>query len=152
MGTQHRFAYFYFMQGQPEQIQATIQETVAGHLRGIVGTLTVETLYRDQKSFQDKVRDEAHRFAIMGHRQRRAKARTTSRLEQIPGLGPKKRRELLRQFGGLQGVIGAGIDDTAREPDHIATRLTVIFFFGERNMHNVGTLSATMKRNDNDIV
>ena len=44
-----------------EQVQATIQETVAGHLRGIVGTLTVETLYRDQRSFQDKVREEAHR-------------------------------------------------------------------------------------------
>lgn len=43
-----------------EEITATIQETVAGHLRGIIGTLTVETLYRDQKSFQDKVRDEAH--------------------------------------------------------------------------------------------
>jgi len=43
-----------------DQIRATIQETVAGHLRGIVGTLTVEELYRDQKSFQEKVRDEAH--------------------------------------------------------------------------------------------
>ena len=44
-----------------DDVRATIQETVAGHLRGIVGTLTVEQLYRDQKSFQEKIRDEAHR-------------------------------------------------------------------------------------------
>ncbi len=59
---------------------------------------------------------EAHRFAISGHRQRRGKARTTSVLEEIPGLGPKRRRQLLQQFGGLQEVARAGIDDLARVP------------------------------------
>jgi len=49
-----------FLGMQVDDVQATIKETVAGHLRGIVGTLTVEELYREQKSFQDKVRDEAH--------------------------------------------------------------------------------------------
>ncbi len=61
-----------------------------------------------------QVRDEAHRFAITGHRARRQKARTRSPLEDIPGLGPKRRRELLRQFGGLQAVTRAGIDDLQR--------------------------------------
>jgi excinuclease ABC subunit C len=58
-----------------------------------------------------RVRDEAHRFAITGHRRKRAKRHSQSILETIPGLGPVKRRELLKQFGGLQGVLRAGVED-----------------------------------------
>ncbi len=58
-----------------------------------------------------RIRDEAHRFAITGHRARRDKARTTSSLEQIEGIGEKKRRELLRHFGGLSEIKRAGIED-----------------------------------------
>lgn len=61
-----------------------------------------------------RIRDEAHRFAISGHRQRRARRRQESVLETIPGLGPRRRRELLRQFGGWQGVLRASAQDLAR--------------------------------------
>jgi excinuclease ABC subunit C len=63
-----------------------------------------------------QVRDEAHRFAITGHRGRRQKAAVHSVLEDIPGVGARRRRALLTHFGGLQGVRKAGIDELAGIP------------------------------------
>jgi len=56
------------------------------------------------------IRDEAHRFAITGHRARRGKAKKESVLETIAGLGPKRRQILLKQFGGMQGISRAGVE------------------------------------------
>jgi len=63
-----------------------------------------------------QIRDEAHRFAIAGHRARRTKAQTKSVLQEIQGVGAKRRQALLKHFGGLQGILQAGVKDIEKVP------------------------------------
>jgi len=74
-----------------------------------------------------QIRDEAHRFAVQGHRGARAKSRNRSVLEDIPGLGPTRRARLLKHFGGIQGVRKAGVEDLAAV-NGISTKLARIIY------------------------
>lgn len=73
------------------------------------------------------IRDEAHRFAITAHRARRGKARTRSQLDEIPGVGPRKRRDLLRHFGGQQEIRRASMEDLQRVPGISRTLAEAIY-------------------------
>ena len=80
-----------------------------------------------------QIRDEAHRFAITGHRQRRSKARRVSNLEGIPGLGPKRRRELLTHFGGHQAIMKAS-EEAIGKVVGISKKLAEIIY---AELHNI---------------
>ncbi|WP_434458593.1 excinuclease ABC subunit UvrC [Stutzerimonas urumqiensis] len=100
-----------------------------GVAKGVTRKPGLETLYLNDAEHEftlpgtspalhliQQIRDEAHRFAITGHRARRGKARRSSSLEDVPGVGPKRRRELLKHFGGLQELCRASLDEIAKAP------------------------------------
>lgn len=121
--------------GQMKMAREVLEELAVPELillgvaKGVTRKPGLETLYLNDAAHEftlpgdspalhliQQVRDEAHRFAITGHRARRGKARTTSTLEGVAGVGPKRRRELLKHFGGLQELCRASVDEIAKAP------------------------------------
>ena len=121
--------------GQTREAQKVLKElnlpnvTIIGIAKGVERKPGLETLIHSNLGVEIKpeadspalhliqqIRDEAHRFAISGHRRQRDKARRRSPLEDIPGLGPKRRQSLLRYFGGLQGINRASIEEIEKVP------------------------------------
>ena len=90
----------------------------AGQERLFLDGAAAQTLPADSPALLliQQIRDESHRFAITGHRQRRAKKRNRSPLEEISGVGPKRRQQLLNHFGGLQEIVRAGVEDISAVP------------------------------------
>jgi excinuclease ABC subunit C len=134
---QGKFPDIVLIDGGPTQLSAALKvmDELAikdiffiGVAKGVFRKPGLETLYiknqppinlpRDSHAlhFIQQIRDEAHRFAITGHRNRRDKGRRQSTLEAIPGIGIKRRRDLLRYFGGIQGVLHASLDELTKVP------------------------------------
>ncbi len=121
--------------GQLSMAREVLQELAVpdlillGVAKGVTRKPGLETLYLNDAAHEftlpgnspalhliQQIRDESHRFAITGHRARRSKTRRTSNLEEVPGVGPKRRRELLNHFGGLQELKRASSDEIAKAP------------------------------------
>lgn len=120
--------------GQLTMAQGVLKElglnlTLLGIAKGVTRKPGLETLYLNDASHEftlpshspalhllQQIRDESHRFAITGHRNKRDKIRRTSKLEGITGIGAKRRRELLKHFGGLQEIQRASLDEIAKAP------------------------------------
>ncbi len=116
------------------------QILLLGVAKGVTRKAGFETLYINDTATElnlpdhspalhliQQIRDEAHRFAITGHRARRGKTRRTSVLEGIAGVGPKRRRELLKYFGGLQELTRASAEEIAKTPGISKTLADVIY-------------------------
>ena len=121
--------------GQMKMAREVLQELaiqdlpLLGGAKGVTRKAGLETLYLNDPHHElalsghspalhliQHIRDEAHRFAITGPRQQRGKTRNTSTLEGIPGVGPTRRRELLKHFGGLQELSRASAVEIAKVP------------------------------------
>ncbi len=119
--------------GQLHEAEKILEElqlsdvTVVGVAKGVTRKAGLESLFVSGRTdavhlspdsaalhLIQQIRDESHRFAITAHRQRRAKKRKESPLEGIEGIGPKRRRALLRHFGGLQQVESAAAEEIAK--------------------------------------
>jgi excinuclease ABC subunit C len=139
--------------GQVAQAMSVLREfqisgvEVVGVAKGTTRKAGFETLIRGASGAErqlrgdsaalhliQQIRDEAHRFAITGHRARRDKVRRRSALEQIPGVGAKRRRELLRHFGSAQGVENASVQELRKISGISATMAQQIY----DHLHNIG--------------
>jgi excinuclease ABC subunit C len=92
-------------------------ERISGEERFFLGETEIVIDGRSEAGhLLQHIRDEAHRFAITGHRARRSKKRNQSELEEIAGVGPKRRRQLLMHFGSPNGIRGASAEELAKVP------------------------------------
>jgi excinuclease ABC subunit C len=152
-GTQPDILFIDGGKGQVSQAMSVLEELqingieVIGVAKGVTRKAGFETLVDGSSGREwqlpgdspalhliQQIRDEAHRFAITGHRARRDKTRQRSVLEDIPGVGAKRRRELLRHFGSARGVLNANVEELKKISGISATMARQIY----DHLHDTG--------------